>query len=441
MAKKQKVKGFSFQGFDSRHYRQTEQYAAAVATLLNSATREIASVAAKENYNPDKAFTFSDYPKTRAKVQDIAQTLANSIQAVVWAGSRKEWLYACQKNDEFVASIMDTSKLSKKRMERMQDKNLDALKTFQERKVNGLNLSQRVWKYVGQYKDQIEQGLDAGLGEGRSAQQLSRDLRKNLQEPDRLFRRVRGKRGVLGLSKAAKAFHPGQGVYRSSYKNAMRLTRSEINMAYRESDWMRWQQLDFVVGFEVCRSNHDPEYKCKLCERLVGRYPKTFKFKGWHPQCRCYMTAILMDDETFDEQELSDLRSALCGTDYKKLQAKNAVTDVPQGFKDWVAENKERQSEWTSAPYFVRDNFVNGNLADGLKFISKKPAKTEAQKTEIDIDERVVDEMFQTEYKGKLTYINAQNETDAAIFAKENGLNSAENRSINMSIQIHSICM
>jgi hypothetical protein len=132
-----------------------------------------------------------------------------------------------------------------------------------------MNLSQRVWKYVGQYKDQIELGLDVGLGEGRSAQQLSRDLRQNLQDPDRLFRRVRDKHGNLVLSKAAKAFHPGQGVYRSSYKNAMRLTRSEINMAYRESDWLRLQQLDFVVGFEVHRSNHEPLFKCDLCSRLV----------------------------------------------------------------------------------------------------------------------------------------------------------------------------
>jgi len=94
----------------------------------------------------------------------------------------------------------------------MQDRNLDALKTFQARKVNGMDLSQRVWKYTGQYKEQIECGLDVGLGEGRSAQQLSRDLRQNLVDPDRLFRRVRDKWGNLQLSKAAAAFHPGQGI-------------------------------------------------------------------------------------------------------------------------------------------------------------------------------------------------------------------------------------
>ena len=30
--------------------------------------------------------------------------------------------------------------------------------------------------------------------------------------------------------KAAQAFHPGHGVYRSSYKNALRLAATETNM-------------------------------------------------------------------------------------------------------------------------------------------------------------------------------------------------------------------
>jgi len=417
MARKRKTKVFSFKGFDSKHYRLTEQYAKAVDALFTRATREISIIATNGTYNPEKPFSFEDYPKTNKQVQKIINGLASNITAVVETGSRKQWLYACEKNDEFVASIMDTSKLSKARLKKMQDRNLDALQTFQLRKVGGMNLSQRVWKYVGQYKDQIELGLDVGLGEGRSAQQLSRDLRQNLQDPDRLFRRVRDKHGNLVLSKAAKAFHPGQGVYRSSYKNAMRLTRSEINMAYRESDWLRWQQLDFVVGFEVHRSNHEPLFKCDLCSRLVGRYPKTFKFKGWHPQCLCYATAILMDEDDFDAQELSDLKSALYGKEYKKLAAKNTVTDFPQGFKDWVAENTPKQTNWASTPYFIRDNFVNGNLADGLKYIAPtkpiKPVKTEQQKA--DIQARWNTRVTSRKYNDQLQEIKAKygKESDA----------------------------
>ena len=367
MAKRQKTTRFSIQAFDNAHYRTTEQYARAVDALFDVATKEISQAAARGKIDPDKPFSFDDYPKIKGVMQDVTIQLADRLTTTIETGSKKQWLFACKKNDGFIASIFNTSKLSKARLNKMQDRNLDALQAFQGRKVEGLNLSERVWKYVGQYREQMETALDAGLGEGRSAQQLARDVKQNLKDPNRLFRRVRDKRGNLVLSKAARAFHPGRGVYRSSVKNAQRLTRSEINMAYRESDWQRWQSLDFVVGYEIVRSNHEPLCECDICARLVGRYPKTFKFIGWHPQCMCYAIPILMDEETFDDNELGDLKAALRGTTYKHKQAANTVTDVPDSFKVWVKDHIEAQKGWSSTPYFIRDNFKNGDLSKGLK--------------------------------------------------------------------------
>lgn len=383
MAKRQKVQRFSIQGWDMRHYRETEAYAQAVQSLYDKATLAITRAAARGKIDPDTPFSFDMYPSVQKEMQRITEQLAERVTVVIESGSKKQWLFACDKNDAFISSIMDTSKVSKARLKKMQDRNLDALAAFQGRKVDGMNLSQRVWKYVGQFKDQLENALDVGLGEGRSADELSRDVRQNLRDPNRLFRRVRDKRGNLVLSKRAAAFHPGRGVYRSSYKNAMRLTRSEINMAYRESDWQRWQSLDFVVGFEIHRSNHEPLCKCDTCAKLVGRYPKTFKFKGWHPQCMCYATPVLMDEETFDENELGDLKAALRGTTYKHQQAKNAVSDVPDGFKAWVKDHVEAQKGWASTPYFIKDNFVDGQLGKGLKIAL--PTTTPAGKVDFHV--------------------------------------------------------
>lgn len=366
-----------------RHYRETEAYAQAVQSLYDKATLAITRAAARGKIDPDTPFSFDMYPSVQKEMQRITEQLAERVTVVIETGSKKQWLFACDKNDAFISSIMDTSKVSKARLKKMQDRNLDALAAFQGRKVDGMNLSQRVWKYVGQFKDQLENALDVGLGDGRSADELSRDVRQNLKDPNRLFRRVRDKRGNLVLSKRAAAFHPGRGVYRSSYKNAMRLTRSEINMAYRESDWQRWQSLDFVVGFEIHRSNHEPLCKCDTCAKLVGRYPKTFKFKGWHPQCMCYATPILMDEETFDENELGDLKAALRGTTYKHQQAKNAVSDVPDGFKAWVKDHVEAQKGWASTPYFIKDNFVDGQLGKGLKIAM--PTTTPAGKVDFHV--------------------------------------------------------
>ena len=212
MAKRQKTTRFSIQGWDARHYRTTDAYVQAVQSLYDKATTAIARAAARGKIDPGKPFSFDMYPSVKKEMQRITEQLASRVTTVIESGSKKQWLFACAKNDGFISSIMDTTKLSKARLNKMQDRNLDALSAFQSRKVEGMNLSQRVWKYVDQYKAQMESALDVGLGEGRSADELSRDVRQNLREPNRLFRRVRDKRGNLVLSKNARAYHPGQGV-------------------------------------------------------------------------------------------------------------------------------------------------------------------------------------------------------------------------------------
>ncbi|MDR2907942.1 MAG: hypothetical protein LBU91_08150 [Bacteroidales bacterium] len=128
-----------------------------------------------------------------------------------------------------------------------------------------------------------------------------------------------------------------------------------INREYRNADIQRWQEMDFVVGYEIHTSNN-PSKNCDLCLKLAGKYPKAFDWNGWHADCKCYITSILQDEETFDEQELSDLSSALYGTEYKKLQAKNSVKYVPKEFTDWFLDNIKQFNETNTIPDFVTNN-------------------------------------------------------------------------------------
>lgn len=370
MALRADKKGFSLIGFDKQHYLKTENYVQAIETLYNKAIMELSQLAVGLKVDPKKPFSFADFPATKAASKDILNSLASNMQAVMIKGNREQWLFACKKNDAFLASIMDTSKVPKKSLAKYQDKNLDALNAFQNRKVDGLDMSQRIWKYTGQFKEQMELGIDVALGEGQSAQQLSKVLRQHLIEPNNLFRRVRDKHGNLKLSKRAAAFHPGQGVYRSSYKNAMRFTRSEINMAYRESDHNRWQNLDFVVGKEIKISNNHPV--TDICDTLQGKYPKEFKWVAWHPQCRCQAFPILMDRDEIRAGRLNRLRSALYDTEYQKYESRNAVTSVPEGFTNWISENADKIKGWKSQPYFIKDNFTGGTIEGGLKMVIPK---------------------------------------------------------------------
>lgn len=230
---------------------------------------------------------------------------------------------------------------------------------FIARKQNGLSLSDRVWRYTEGFKTEMEMGLDLGIRSGKSADQISRDLRQYLQHPDMLFRRVRDEHGILHLSQRAKAFHPGQGVYRSSYLNARRLAVTETNTAYRTADHERWQDMDFVVGIEIHLSgNHTckgrdgkPHRFTDICDELAGRYPKDFKFTGWHPHCRCYATSILKTEE----EMAADTQKLLKGEKVSG-ESENAVKDVPDNFKEWVEDNKERIAESKSQPHFIKDN-------------------------------------------------------------------------------------
>ena len=205
--------------------------------------------------------------------------------------------------------------------------------------------------------------------DGTPANRLATDLKQYLKYPDKLFRRVRDEHGQLQLSKRAKEFHPGAGVYRSSYKNARRLAVTETNMAYHKADNERWRQLDFVLGYEVQVSGTNPNV-CPLCVELAGKYPKEFEFVGWHPHCRCHAVPIMEDIDSFQARQDALLRG-------ERIPATGQVTAPPKNFTDHLANNSDRLQRASRAgtlPYFVRDNYKVGK--DGTltpTFASKAP--------------------------------------------------------------------
>lgn len=358
--------------WEADHFNNVEAFTQRIRLLYYAAIREAVRMGISVNFDPKKPFTFSQFPQLNTRVKELFSNLSGKMLKTINDGTQHEWLLSASKNDALVQSILPTTKFTTDQLAGYMNRNLEALKEFQTRKSDGMNLSDRVWKQTEQFRNELELALDVGLAEGKSADALSRDVRGYLENPDMLFRRVRDARGVLHLSKAAKAYAPGQGVYRSSYKNAQRLTRSEINMSYRSADHERWQQLDFIVGFEVRRSNN--HYPCVVCESLKGRYPKTFRFRQWHPQCRCNCISILAS-----KSEISDLTDKILNDeDTSGFKSVNEITKMPDGWTSWISENKDRLLRAKSTPYFIADNFKDGKVTGGLKFALPiaKPAKT-----------------------------------------------------------------
>ena len=273
-----------------RQIQEIYEYAIQEASALGVMVQELA----------DDIFQFEKYPYMGERVERLLQDLHDKMEIAIVNGVDSEWTLANSKNNELCQRVFgDTlAYLSVEQQRRYFRNNEGAREAFLKRVVNGLGLSDRVWNYTNAYKKELEMGLDVGIRAGMSASEMSRELKSYLLNPDKLFRRVRDKHGNLVLSKAAKAYHPGQGVYRSSYMNARRLAVTETNLAYRTADYDRYQLFDFVVGIEIHLSGN---HTCKgvkgdffdICDELQGKYPKDFKFTGWHPHCRCYTTTIL----------------------------------------------------------------------------------------------------------------------------------------------------
>ena len=381
-------KKFNVGPYDSRHRDNLARRARRVQRLFDAAASRAAQTAASTlaKADPSGEFRFEDYPVLKRKVDALLRDLGDSLQTNIEEGDRESWTLSNAKNDAMVAAVAGKSCLPGATVRAWTHPHLEALSAFIDRKEAGMNLSRRVWNLTEQFRGELELALELGMGEGKSAAELSRDVRRYLKYPDKLFRRVRDKSGALRLSKAAAAFHPGRGVYRSSYKNALRMTATENNIAYRTADHTRWQSLPFVLGIEVHLSNNHPTED--ICDIFDGkRFPKDFKFTGWHPWCRCYAVSVLATEEEMDAYT----RAIIDGKDVSGWQFPGKVETMPREFDQWLKDNEERIAKAKSMPYFIKDNFKEGDPTKGVRWengvkrnISKGLTQTKLQPGEMD---------------------------------------------------------
>ena len=376
-------KTFTIGTYDKKHKENLAKRARKVQQLYDAAIKRIVQAAAPSLFDadPKKEFHFEDFPALKKEMEALMQDLGSSLQANIEDGDQESWTLSNTKNDAMVDSIIGKKKLPAKTVKAWKHPHMDALNAFIARKEAGMNLSRRVWNLTQQFKSEMELALELGMGEGKSAAALSRDVRKYLVEPNKLFRRVRDKSGALRLSKAAAAYHPGQGVYRSSYKNALRMTATENNIAYRTADHNRWEALPFVIGIEIHISNNHPTED--ICDLFDGkRFPKDFKFTGWHPWCRCYAVSVLASQEEMDAYTTAIMN----GEDVSHWKFTGQVEKMPKEFNKWMKDNQARIENATSKPYFIKDNFKDGDPAKGLRWeVQKTDKKTAPAKTAHDI--------------------------------------------------------
>jgi len=281
--------------YDIKHWQNVRAYMRYTRTLFWRSADRLARIYGE--LPPVDMFDLDAMPQLKQAINRELRWLAGEMQGGIVTGMKNEWTLANNKNDDIVKGLLGGRVLPSALDEKYMNRNIAGLKGFVGRTTDGMGLSNRIWRTVKGHSVVIEQHMGLGILDGTPAKSLATEMKQHLNEPDRLFRRVRDKEGKLRLSKAAKAYKPGPGQYRSAYKNALRMTRTETNMAYQKADALRWQQMDFIKEIEVRRSV--VEYDCDICDSRAGRYPKDFEFLAWHPNCMCTATPILPSEDEF----------------------------------------------------------------------------------------------------------------------------------------------
>ena len=185
---------------DKQHARAIMEVSRAIQRDFERKAEELVSFVAslpESNNLGDSAFTFARNRALAVRAEKIIQELNATTTKRILATIRNAETLSHDKYQ----SILDVYKVS--------EATFSSIITPDYTR----ELSKRVWAIGEQFGKEMELAIDTALLNGTSASDLSREVRGLLREPHKLFRRVRNERGELQLSKAARAYKPGQGVY------------------------------------------------------------------------------------------------------------------------------------------------------------------------------------------------------------------------------------
>jgi hypothetical protein len=391
--------------------KRLAKYVMLVESIYEDLNLEAAKIVGITDFtiDSDRTFMWSDYPQTRKRIRDLQERFVEDIGSVIYSGTSEEWENSNEVQDLLANKVLQTygATIGKEKYEILYQPNNDALKAFQQRKDKGFTISDKLWNQSTLYKQELEEAISCAIQKGTSAITLSKQISKYLLDFPQLQKDYKERFG-----KASRAMDCE---YRS-----IRLAASEINMAYRQAENLRWQQMDFVVGYEIKLSNN---HTCNgkpfqdICDILAGKYPKDFQWTGWHPLCRCYKIPILKTEEEFLEWD---------GRSEATTASVNEVKDVPDAFKKWINENIQRAKSWDSAPYFIRDN--DKYIREDFKVnVYNKTEKTFVRKRRTNLA------MSRVEYYNKI-YPHIPEVQQAAVNAYTQAISSGNKRATSREI-------
>ncbi len=164
------------------------------------------------------------------------------------------------------------------------------IKNVAKDNLQGLTVSERIWELTGRSEQDLKRIIANGIANGNSPYEISQSIE-----------------GYVSPSVSAAdelGIETGPGIYRSAYKNAMRLARTETNRAYTQASVNFYKNKPWVSEVNITLSpDHDEEDECDdLADEGPYSPEEADGLIPAHPHCMCMVTPVI-DPQYLGEDE------------------------------------------------------------------------------------------------------------------------------------------
>ena len=164
------------------------------------------------------------------------------------------------------------------------------IKNVAKDNLQGLTVSERIWDLTARSEQDLKRIIANGIANGNSPYEISQSIEGYVSP-------TVGAADELGIQ-------TGPGIYRSAYKNAMRLARTETNRAYTQASANFYKNKPWVSEVNITLSpDHDEEDEC---DDLADAGPYSPEDADGlipaHPHCMCMLTPVI-DPQYLGEEE------------------------------------------------------------------------------------------------------------------------------------------
>jgi hypothetical protein len=281
-----------------RNLRSSSQVIAEdrILEILKRAANDLTILMTSANV---ESFTYTNYAARRAEIVKLIQQMTMDINFAIRISIRGASDRIASAYAKIASSFADSKGYSFDFQAAFATVPTMALRNVTNRLwTDGFNFSDRVWQMNDYTKNSVNDIISAGVARGESAVNLSKDLRSFLLDPTL-------KPGTTWTT-AIKPSVSGRGTI--NY-NALRLARTELNNAYRETLVLSNEVNPVTLGLHYnTSSSHGTSDICDVWENIdqwgmgPGNYPAG-KAPIDHPNGLCYYTEIIRPVNQWDNEK------------------------------------------------------------------------------------------------------------------------------------------